>query len=128
MEGITNYIYLLKFSIKIKLEVMLWFIHRSTSYALFLQLYQHDHAPDATKSRLKSYYGLYIENCAESCPADCVFKNAKWKSLDEEHYNIFTKGLSMPGCVDEKKATAVKNDLAVSKDYYRGNDAFRHMS
>ena len=34
----------------------------------------------------------------------------------------------MPGCVDEKKATAVKNDLAVSKDYYRGNDAFRHMS
>ena len=73
---------------------------------------------------MKLYYDLYIENCAENCPTDCAFKNAKWKSLDEEHYNIFTKGLSMPRCVDERKATAVKNDLAVSKDYYRGNDAF----
>ena len=113
------------------LVLISWFIHWSTTYVCVFQLYKHDDTPDATKLTLKSYYGLYIENCAESCPTDCVFKNAFWKSwnlgkksgiLDEDYYNEVANGLSMPRCVDEKKDTAVKNDLAVSKDYSRGND------
>ena len=71
-----------------------------------------------------SYYGLHIENCGESCPTDCVSKNAKWISLDEEHYNLVSNGLSMPRCLDEEEETAVKNDPVVSKDYSTGNDAF----